>query len=169
MMRSELEFKLAHPGDGRLLTRMAIDSKSFWGYPEDIMRIWEPELQIDEAYIKQNIVYKILIKDELIGFYALRFLDVQNCFEIDHLWLKPSHIHQGFGRTVFIRILSYLKELGQTKTLLKCDSYSSGFYLKMKGHLKGQEESKIEGRYLTVYEFDVKEIAEMASLESLNN
>lgn len=163
-----MEFKLASPGEGSLLTQMAHESKGLWGYTEEMMRVWEPDLLIDGKYIKQNIVYKILINQELVGFYALRYQNSENCFEVDHLWLKPSHIKKGIGRSVFIRILSQLNDLGQRRVLLNGEPHARGFYEKMFGRLIAEKQSLIPGTLLPVYEFDVRPVLDKFMLSSLS-
>lgn len=150
-----MEFKLAHPDEGVMLTHMAYESKGLWGYTPEIMQIWEPELLVDGNYIMQNIVYKILTDSQLIGFYALRYVNAENCFEIDHLWLKPTHINQGIGRAVFLRILAQLKELGQHRVLLNGEPHARGFYEKMHGKIVTERKTRLPGVLQPVYEFDV--------------
>lgn len=161
-----MEFKLAHPGEGVLLTHMAYESKSQWGYTPEIMQIWEPELLVDGNYIKHNIVYKIIIDQELVGFYAIRFQNDKNCFEIDHLWLKATHINKGIGRAVFVRILGQLKELGQVRVLLNGEPHARGFYKKMHGRIIEERQTKIPGLLQPVYEFDVPAVLERTVLSA---
>lgn len=120
-------------------------------------------MKVDEQYIKHNIVYKILTDGELIGFYALCYKNVENCFEVDHLWLVPGFVKKGIGRIVFIRILSQLKELGQTRALLKGDPHAKGFYEKMLGKLISDiQTTQID---VPIYEFDVNAVLAMTAVE----
>lgn len=158
-----LEFKLAHPGDGFFLNRIAQESKAIWGYSSEYLKNWEQGMKVDEQYIKNNIVYKIYFDQELIGFYALCYKNLENCFEVDHLWLIPAYVNKGIGRTVFIRILSHLKELGQTRALLKGDPHARGFYEKMLGKLV--PDTQDSGTDIPVYEFDVSAVLAMTAVE----
>ncbi len=155
-----MEFKLAHPGEASMLTRMAHDSKAFWGYTPEQLLLLKPDLLIDSEYIRQHIVYKVLIDERLIGFYALSYHNLENCFFIDHLWLIPDRIRQGIGRSVFIHIISQLKETGQSRVLVKGDPHARGFYEKMTGRLIAEKPSRDASVLLSVYEFDVRQVFE---------
>lgn len=120
------------------------------------MDLWKEDLGISRDYINENEVTKVLLNGKLIGFYALKFNETMECYEIDHFWLLPEFIGQGFGKRVFRHIMETLAKKNQTKVTLSSDPNAAGFYEKMHGKIIGQKESKVSGCYLPIFEFTVK-------------
>jgi hypothetical protein len=152
----ELTYLKAKPKDSKQLTSIAIRSKQYWGYPDSLMETFKTELTITTDYIKENIVYKIYFDKLLIGFYGLKLNPEYDCFEIDHFWLTPENIKRGFGKLIFQQIKYHLLSIKQSKTIVKSDPNAVGFYIKMKGKQIGHVQSKISGRLLPIFEFDLK-------------
>lgn len=147
-----LSYKDADVSDGDLLTDTAFRSKKHWGYPDEWMQAWKPELKVDEAYISQNDVVKIYRHNIFIGFLAIKFHS-ESSAEIDHLWLLPEYINHGFGRYIFGYILNRIAQKGLHKATLVAEPNAKGFYEKMGGTVIGRHASKISGRFLDIYEF----------------
>ena len=97
-----------------------------------------------------------MFTEKLIGFYALKFDETENCYEIDHLWLLPENINKGYGKHIFQNIISQLSTLNQKRCILTAEPNATGFYQKMNGKIISTFESKISGRMLEVYEFKIK-------------
>jgi N-acetylglutamate synthase-like GNAT family acetyltransferase len=153
-----LTYQAARVTDCELLTDIAVRSKKYWNYTDSLIEIWKNDLEVTAEYIKQNIVYKIFCNDLLIGFYGLKFNNQFDCYEIDHLWLSPENINKGYGKVIFKHIKDQLLNKNQLKTIVILDPNSSGFYEKMKGKLVGQVQSKVNGRLLPIYEFDLTKV-----------
>src|SRR5438552_828188 len=101
------------------------------------MQQWKEELEISVDYIIKNEVVKVLYDGQLIGFYALKFDNASQCYEIDHLWLLPEFMGKGFGKQIFEHILKMLAVKGQRKAILESDPNAAGFYKKMNGKIIG--------------------------------
>ena len=151
-----LTYKKATVDDGELLTNISTTSKRYWNYSEEQLLLWKEDLEINEKYLLSNLVYKVFYSEKLIGFYALKFDETENCYEIDHLWLLPDNIKKGYGKHIFQNIISQLSTLNQTRCILTAEPNAIGFYQKMNGKIISTFESKISGRMLEVYEFKIK-------------
>jgi len=148
-----LNYQKAIVCDAEILTEIAHSSKRFWIYTDEQMSLWKEDLTITENYLSNNLVYKVYNENKLIGFYALKFDDSENCYEIDHFWLTPENIKKGFGRHIFKNAVSQLSVLYQTKFFLVAEPNAIGFYEKMNGRKIKSMQSKIPGRTLDIYEF----------------
>ena len=153
-MSAPLTFTYAVSTDSGLLTSTAFASKKVWGYSDEFMSLWKQELEISEDYISKNTVVKVFHADDFIGFFALKATG-NNTVEIDHLWLLPNKIKSGFGKQIFQQIREVLRQQGHQKVWLVAEPNAKGFYDKMGGRVTGQFESKVSGRFLDIYEFEV--------------
>lgn len=153
-MNIALTFIDAVTEDHTLLTETSYISKKNWGYTDELMHLWESDLRVCEDYILHNKVVKVFAQSDYIGFFALK-PDVGKNIEIDHLWLLPDKQHQGYGRVIFQYIFFYMKSNGYNKATLVAEPHSKGFYDKMGGKITGQFQSKISGRFLDIYEYDL--------------
>jgi ribosomal protein S18 acetylase RimI-like enzyme len=154
-MKPKLTYSDANVEDAELLSSIAFNSKKFWGYSDELMNVWRSDLEISTQYILKNKVVKVFLEEKLIGFFGIKFID-SSIAEIDHLWIKPENIRRNFGRDIFNHIIDYLLANGFNKTTLIAEPNAIGFYQKMNGQIVGKSQSKISGRILDIYEFQVK-------------
>jgi ribosomal protein S18 acetylase RimI-like enzyme len=153
-MKNTLSFVHASPADHKTLTETATTSKRFWGYTGEQMELWKQDLEVSEEYILQNRVVKVFDKSAFLGFFAIKYPAGKHP-EIDHLWLLPQHIRKGYGKQVFQYILNSLEAEGHKQATLYAEPNAKGFYDKMGGRVIGSFRSKISGRYLDIYGFDL--------------
>jgi GNAT superfamily N-acetyltransferase len=149
-----LYYILATYQDCDLLTATALQSKRYWNYPDELMQLWKDELTIDANYIGENSVVKVFDDKEFIGFFSL--VEIETGVEIDHFWLVPNSIRKGYGKVIFAYIREHVKKINKTRIELTADPNAKIFYEKMGGKLIRSFESKVKGRYLDVYEFQIE-------------
>ena len=118
------------------------------------MQLWKNDLAVTADYIAANKVTKVFDDNDFIGFYAVIKISDTTC-EIDHLWLLPEKINQGYGKLIFAHLLQELKNEGYEKATLVAEPNAVYFYNKMNGKVTAQVESKPKGRFLDVYSFDL--------------
>ncbi len=150
----QLIYIKASAEDHTLLTETSYISKKNWGYTDELMRLWESDLQVNEEYILHNKVVKVFAESDYIGFFALKAGNGKS-IEIDHLWLLPGEQHKGYRRMIFQYIFSYMRSNGYNKATLIAEPHAKGFYDKMGGKITGQFQSKISGRFLDIYEYEL--------------
>ena len=56
--------QLAETSDAKILTKIALKSKSFWGYSNEILESWVEDLTVSERIIQEMIVYKFISDNE---------------------------------------------------------------------------------------------------------
>lgn len=148
-----IAFQQAHPTDAGILTETAVRSKKMWDYTDEEMDLWTDELTITTAYIAKNEVYKIFDSKKHIGFISLIRKD--GFLEIDHFWLLPENTGKGYGRAVFNFIVQIAKTLNYNRISVYSEPHADGFYKKMGGTILQKQESKIKGRFLSIFEFSL--------------
>lgn len=151
-----LEFVPAVASDAELLTQTAFSSKKFWGYEDAFFEIWKDDLTVTAAYISNNQVVKVLSDRLFIGFYAI-CQTTDSEVELDHLWLVPDQIRNGFGSIIFGHLLKTIPLPAKILTLV-AEPFAIGFYEKMGGKPRGEIQSRIEGRKLMAYEFEINKM-----------
>ena len=90
----------ALPDEADTLTRIALDAKRYWGYPEHWIKHWESDLTVSSDFIRDNHVYVTEHEGEIRGFYALSVSG--NKAELEHMWVTPTAIGTGVGKELFL-------------------------------------------------------------------
>ena len=155
----------ARVDENEILTVISFAAKRHWNYPESYYKIWEKELIITREYITQNIVYNLIIKDEVVGFYS--FLENLHDFRsgdtfiekglwMEHLFILPSKHRIGLGSI----LLQHAKEVAESKVVDRfkvfVDPYARGFYEKLGAIWLRDSLSSIPGRIIPVFEIKIK-------------
>ena len=135
--------KPASVGDAQTLTQIALDAKRHWGYPEHWIKHWESDLTISAEFITSNHVYVAEDEGEIRGFYALCLLDEK--VELEHLWVRPSHIGTGIGKELFLDAMERAAKLNVSEVELSADPNAAGFYKRMGASQVGEIDSEIDG------------------------
>ncbi len=139
----------ATPGDVHLLNSISLAAKQHWNYPEAWIAHWQEELQVSEAYVALQQVYKMVLGRAIIGFIALE--QENNLFEIAHLWIVPAYIGKGYGKRLLTSVLALVVPPG-ARLLVTADPYAEGFYLRQGFTTIDKQESYPPGRFLPVME-----------------
>ena len=84
--------KRALPSDHSVLTEITMEGKAFWGYSKQQLSNWENDLTITEKYLLENETYKLILNDEIIGYYSFLKLN-ENHLKLDYLFLRLSHYY----------------------------------------------------------------------------
>ena len=153
-MESTLNYIDALPNDADLLSAVAYDSKKTWGYTDELMAVWKSDLEVTPTYILHNKVVKVFDHNQLIGFYAIKTIADASA-EIDYLWLIPTQFRRNYGRKIFQHLLRHLSNNNYQKATLVAEPHAHVFYEKMGGTVTGQFQSKISGRFLAIYEYQI--------------
>jgi len=131
-LRAELKIVRAQAFDAPELTRIALESKRHWGYPEGWIEIWRDDLYIPPIRVTSSETYCGLINQEIIAFYQL--LDKGQTVELEHLWVLPGFQKQGIGRALFTHATQRARDCGYARLAITSDPNAAEFYLKMGAH-----------------------------------
>ncbi len=104
-------FRNAVPDEAESLSKLTIDSKRYWDYPEEYLALWFEVLEMNSEYIGKNMVVVAEEGVDLLGYISIieeppeHVLEVGNCkvyggFFLDNLFVDPSHIKQGIGESL---------------------------------------------------------------------
>jgi predicted N-acetyltransferase YhbS len=135
--------------DHTALTAITKRSKAFWNYEQQQLEEWAELLTITPDYILSHETYKLILEEEIIGYYSVVKIDLQT-IKIDNLFVLPEFIGQGLGRKLMDDILekAALKKYGFI--ILDSDPNAEAFYRRF-GFVKiGQIETSVKDRFLPI-------------------
>ena len=130
--------------EAAVLTRIALEAKRYWGYPEHWIKHWESELTISSEYIRDNHVYVHEDDGEIRGFYAL-CVDGNNA-ELDHMWVTPAAIGSGIGKELFLDAMERAAKLNVNAVEISSDPNAAGFYKRMGATQIGEVDAPVDGQ-----------------------
>ena len=143
-MATAMTIRRALPEEASTLTRIALDAKRYWGYPEHWIKHWESDLTISSEFIRDNHVYVADEDGETRGFYALCVRGDKA--ELEHMWVTPACIGTGIGKELFLDAMERAAALKVRDVELTADPNAAGFYEKMGAVRIGETESVIDGQ-----------------------
>ncbi|NMB91034.1 MAG: GNAT family N-acetyltransferase [Chloroflexi bacterium] len=134
----------ARAEDAGELSRIAFEAKGHWGYSQEWMESWRTSLTIDPEYILANPVYLGRDPGGVCGFYALT--GESPALTLDHLWMDPTRMGQGYGRALFEHAVQRARELGAARLDIQADPHAEGFYLHMGAQRCGEMKYRLGGQ-----------------------
>ncbi|PZR19793.1 MAG: GNAT family N-acetyltransferase [Flavobacterium psychrophilum] len=144
----------ANSNDHEVLTDITKKSKAYWGYSANQIEAWSNLLTITETYIENKSVYKLVIDNEIAGYYAF-FSEDDQTIKLDNLFILPKYIGKGFGKMLMNDLFLKAKTTAANRILLDAEPYAEKFYVKL-GFVKiGKIETSIRDRYLPVMELNI--------------
>ena len=129
--------------EAALLTKIALDAKRYWGYPEHWIKHWEADLTITPEFIHDNHVYVAESDGAVCGFYALCVSGEQA--ELEHMWVTPESIGTGIGKELFLDAMERAAALEVRGVEISADPNAAGFYERMGAKQIGEVDSSIDG------------------------
>lgn len=147
----------ASENEAEILSQLAFNSKSHWGYDSEFMDNCKSELtySTEDILDSQNHFYKIIFNNNIAGFYRLLEISA-NEIELEALFISPEFIGQSFGKKLFDHAVGLSKSLGYDSIKIQSDPYAEEFYLKMGAIKIGEEPSgSIPGRVLPLMKYEI--------------
>jgi ribosomal protein S18 acetylase RimI-like enzyme len=139
----------AHSHDVQPLTELCMRSKNYWNYGINQIEKWKEELTISAQFIDENQVYKLIVKEELIGFYAFQPLRDKE-IKLTHLFIAPAYIGKGYGKLLMSDFMQRIKKSTYEKITLDADPNAKEFYERMGFTVVGKIQSSIKHRFLPI-------------------
>ncbi|GGX73773.1 GNAT family N-acetyltransferase [Saccharospirillum salsuginis] len=143
----------AKPEEAHLLSALALRSKAYWGYSAEFMRLCKDELNWSADQIAASAFTFVVAErhHQIVGFYAVELISDKE-FELEALFVEPSHIGTGVGRTLIEHAKSTVVGLGGHILLIQGDPHAEQFYLAAGGQLVGYRASQsVPGRQLPLF------------------
>lgn len=145
----------ANPSDAKRLTEIALKSKAFWGYSDELIESWREELTITSKMISSSHIFKFIVDDRTVGFYFLN-PPKEKSIELEMLFVLPEYIGNGIGKQLLQHSFKEAINLNAKTMTLLADPNAVRFY-ESKGFYKiSQKQSSIAGRFLPVMQKDLK-------------
>jgi len=142
--------------DANRLTALAISSKSYWGYSNELIKTWEDDLKVTSKMIEEPHVFNFMIDEEIRGFYILN-LPIENNIELEFLFIDPVFIGKGVGKTLLMSAFKKAISLGCTTIKILSDPNATSFYEKQGFKTIDKKESTIPNRFLPIMEKDLSD------------
>ena len=127
------------PEEAGILTRISLQSKAYWNYPEEWCGIWLNELAITPQYIKDNAVHAVQHGEHLIGYYSLVSLQydlevagemLQRGYWLEHMFVLPQWIGKGCGRMMMHHLVELCRSRSIDRLSVLSDPNARAFYEK---------------------------------------
>ncbi len=150
-----MKIEKAQKTDCNTLTALTIRSKSYWGYSSEQITKWKDDLTIHAEYIDQNVVYKLIKENQLIGYYSYIVQDDKK-IKLDNIFLEPDFIGNGYGKLMMKHFFQQVKDEGYETIKLDSEPNAEKFYLSLGFKVIGQLESSIKNRFLPIMELKIK-------------
>ncbi len=141
----------AKTSDNYDLTVLTKLSKAYWGYSQKQIDLWSDDLTITSKYIEENEVYKLIVNNEIIGYYSYFKIEKQIVL-LDNIFILPKYIGKGFGKTLMHDLFVIVSNDGFSIIRLYSEPKAEMFYQKLGFVPKGEYHSKISDRYLAIME-----------------
>jgi predicted N-acetyltransferase YhbS len=149
--------RLARPEEADILTALCVRSKSHWGYDADFMRQSAHALKITQAMITEGHV--LVAEDEcanLVGVVATEVMKDDGKFDLSRLFVEPTAIKAGVGRTLFEAVVNLVRAEGGTRLSILSDPFAGAFYQRLGAVQIGEAPSDaIPGRRLPLFEYTI--------------
>jgi GNAT superfamily N-acetyltransferase len=142
-----MKIEKAQTTDSAILTDITYKGKAFWGYSVEQMEHWKNELTISPEYIEKHETYKLLIGEEIIGYYSFWKMD-DNTLKLDDIFLLPEYIGKGYGTILMLDCIDKSKLLQAKRIILDAEPNAEGFYKRLGFETYNRLESSIKGRLL---------------------
>jgi maltose O-acetyltransferase len=160
----KIQIRQAQDIDAHLLTEISFAAKRHWNYPDNYYDLWRDELTITKDYINQNIIFKALYLDSVLGFYSIIENEadfysgdtlVKKGFWLEHIFIKPEYHKLGIGVLLINHAKQVSLDLGITDLLIFVDPYAKGFYDKIGAEYLYDSKSSIACRMIPVYSLKI--------------
>ena len=145
---------LAESTDITEINKLIESAKRHWGYSDELINLWLPDLLITPENIISRTFWCMKINEEIKGALSLSVIS-NGVFELEDFWLAPSLIGTGLGRKMFQYVISHLKSIKAKKMIIISDPNAEGFYQEMGAKRIKFIDSKPKGRVLPVMELSI--------------
>ncbi|MCT4699871.1 GNAT family N-acetyltransferase [Tenacibaculum haliotis] len=146
--------QIASTKDIELLTNIALISKAYWGYPNELIESWRSDLTVTPKMIEDAFVYKFVQNNKIAGFYILN-QPIKNNIELEMLFILPEFIGKGIGKRLLLHAFEKARKLNINKLTLLADPNAVDFYKSQGFIIIDKKESTIPNRFLPIMQADL--------------
>ncbi|NVK52430.1 MAG: GNAT family N-acetyltransferase [Flavobacteriaceae bacterium] len=140
--------------DAERLTEIALKSKAFWGYSNELIDGWRDDLTVTPEMFQTCTIFKFHITNSTVGFYILNPPE-GNSVVLEMLFVLPEFIGKGIGKQLIQHAFKEAIKLNVVSMTLLADPHAVDFY-KSQGFYKiDKKESTIPNRFLPILQKDL--------------
>lgn len=142
---TEPTLRPAHPGEGHLLSALALRSKGYWGYSAEFLESCREELAVSEDQLRDVTVAEV--QGDVAGFSLLGLRGERG--ELHSLFVDLPWIGTGVGAALLRSALGGARAQGVREVGLDADPGAEAFYARFGAVTVGRSPSgSIPGRTL---------------------
>lgn len=151
--------RLARTDEADALTALCNRSKAHWGYDAGFMRQAAIALTVTSAMIEEGCVLVAEDPDGGVsGVVAVAATNTADRYELALLFVEPSVIRTGVGRTLFKAAVSLVEKRGGISLSILADPFAAAFYRHLGAIRIGEAPSdSIPGRYLPLFDYPISQ------------
>ncbi|TPD71262.1 GNAT family N-acetyltransferase [Flavobacterium microcysteis] len=150
-----MKIERSEKNDNLILSEITFEGKAYWGYGKEQLEKWRNDLTITQDYIENNETFKLIVDDEIIGYYSILKLE-NKIIKLDYLFLLPKFIGKGYGKFLMNHCIKKAKEINMKKIILDSDPNAELFYKSFGFKTYNQLKTSIENRFLPQMELDIE-------------
>jgi GNAT superfamily N-acetyltransferase len=153
MTAQSARIRRARAADAPVLTEIAHAAKRHWGYPDELMELWDADLTVTPDFAAAPTVFCVAEGERVLGFYALSRDGVE--FELEHMWVAPPFMGRGLGAMLFAHATATARSMNGAVLRIASDPHAEGFYRRMGARRVGEAASTPSGRMLPLLVVDL--------------
>jgi len=129
------------------LSELCLRSKAVWGYNEEFLEACRGELSFDQSDLHLTPIAVAEHSGKLLGVAQVKVIG--NQADLLKLFVEPSALRRGVGRTLLAWATNVAREKGATRLVIDSDPGAAPFYRRMGAYDVGEARSgSIPGRML---------------------
>ena len=129
------------------MNKISVAAKMHWQYPAEWLAHWLPGLTVTVNDLMQAQYHCLVLRHKVVGFCGISESNTQ--YEIEHLWVLPQYIGQGYGKRLLGQALQWVVQKPKPIVVV-ADPNAQPFYAKQGFVTFSHQESYPKGRYLPV-------------------
>lgn len=139
----------AKESEAAQLSEIAIEAKSHWNYPPELIETWRAGMEITPDTIRDQQILVAESSENITGFAGLSFAD-GTIAELTDLWVLPKEMGKGIGNLLLRRAIDVARKAGVQTVKIASDPNAQSFYERFGAQQIGWQDSKPTGRQLPV-------------------
>jgi GNAT superfamily N-acetyltransferase len=129
------------------LSELCLRSKAVWGYNEEFLEACRGELSFDQRDLHLTPIAVAEHGGKLVGVAQVKVIG--NQADLLKLFVEPSALRRGVGRTLLAWAINVARENGATRLVIDSDPGAAPFYRRMGAYdVGGARSGSIPGRML---------------------
>ena len=139
-----MHLRAADPGEHRLLSEVAYQSKAHWGYGSADLDAWHHDLTVTRESMLERATVVAEVDGVVAGFYQ-QHLEASHAV-LDHLWVSPAFMGRRVGSALLAHALQHTRAGGVREMHIDADPHAEAFYVSHGAVRVAQVSAPIEGQ-----------------------